>query len=118
MDRTVISCTLDAGSLKERMAWIAALNAGSLKSARRDGLTLTLDYSPTAVDDVRKLVASEQSCCSFLNFDIVEYPDFIRLSIVASEEAREAADALFAPFASRGKSDFTKACGCIGQCCA
>ena len=116
MDRTVISCTLDAKRLKERLAWIAALNARSLKSARRNGLTLTLDYVPAAVDDVRKMVAGEETCCGFLTFDIIEHRDFVRVSIVAPEDARDAAEAVFEPFASHMQLDGMKACGCIGEC--
>ncbi len=116
MDGAAISCTLNAGSLNERLAWIAALNARSLKSARREGLTLTLDYVPEAIDDVRKLVAGEQACCAFLTFDIVEHRDFVRVSIAAPEEARDAVDALFEPFASRGQANEIKTCGCVTEC--
>lgn len=116
MDDKVIACTLDAGNLKERLAWIASLNARSLRSSRRNGLTLTLDYAPSALDDVRTMVAGEQSCCSFLDFDIAEHPDVVRVSIVAPEEAREAAEALFEPFASRVRLDAAKPCGCKSEC--
>lgn len=117
MDKQVIACALDAGNLKERLAWIANLNAKSLKSSTRDGLTLVLDYDRSAAEDVRAMVASEQSCCSFLDFDVTEHPDLVRISIAASEEARDAAEALFEPFAARIIGpDHAKPCGCNTEC--
>lgn len=116
MDNDVIACSLDANSLKGRLASIASLNARSLKSWGRDDLTLTLDYDPKATDDVRKMVADEQGCCAFLNFRIVEHPDLVRVSIVAPESARDAAEALFGPFAARGHDAVARPCGCKSEC--
>lgn len=115
MDDAVIACTLDAGDLKERLAWIAGLNARALKSARQDDLTLTLDYAPEAIADVRKMVAGEQKCCAFLNFTIAQHPDAVRVSVVAPETAREAAQALFEPLSSK-RPLIQSACGCAPGC--
>jgi hypothetical protein len=116
MDDDVIACSLDAGQLKGRLEWIAALNARSLKSFSREELTLTLDYEPAAIADVRKMVEREQSCCAFLDFTIAERPGCVRVSIVAPENAREAAEALFEPFASRVVQEVARPCGCNGGC--
>lgn len=99
-DTAPIACSLDAGNLKQRLAWIAELNARALKASSRDGLTLALDYESDAIEDVRKLVAGEQACCAFLRFDIAPLADRVRLTIAAPEEAGEAAEALFGPFAA------------------
>lgn len=112
---TPIACTLDATNLKERLDWIAALNARWLRASRRDGLRLTLDYAPGALDDVRRMVAGEKACCAFLAFDIAERDGLVRLTIAAPEDAREAAEALFEPFASTG-GVAAKSCGCTGAC--
>ena len=117
MDETVIACTLDAGDLKERLAWIAGLNARALRSARRDGLKLTLDYAPEAIDDVRKMVAGEQTCCAFLKFTIAERSNVVRVSVEAPEAAREAAEALFEPLSSK-RPLAQSACGCAEGCAA
>jgi hypothetical protein len=116
-DPVPIACTLDAGNLKERLGWIADLNARSLLGSDRDGLTLTLDYELEAIEDVRKLVAGEQACCAFLSFEIADQPDRVRLTIAAPEEAREAAEALFEPFAARtAASVAARPCGCASEC--
>ena len=111
MDEAVIACTLDAGELRQRMAWIADLNARALRSARRDGLTLTLDYASEAIEDVRKMVAGEQECCAFLEFTIAKSANGVRVSVVAPEAAREAAEALFEPLSSK-QPLARSACGC------
>lgn len=114
-----IACTLDPGSLKKRLAWIADLNRRALQESHRDDLRLTLSYDPSAIVDVRRMVAGEQACCAFLDFDIVERPDVVAVSITAPEGAREAAEALFEPFAEQGnrKADAAvAACGCHAGC--
>ena len=115
MDDIPIACTLDAGNLKDRLASIASLNARSLKGSRRDGLTLTLNYLPSALEDVRKMVAGEQICCAFLDFRIQEEAEQVTVTIVAPEEAKEAAENLFRPFASRGRLA-ANSCGCRSEC--
>lgn len=114
-----IACTLDTGSLKERLDWIADLNRRALQTSLRNDLKLTLSYDPSAIDEVRRMVAGEQTCCAFLDFDIVERPDVVAVTITAPEGAREAAETLFEPFAQRGdrKPDTAvAACGCRSGC--
>jgi len=110
-----IACTLDAGNLNERLEWIADLNARALRRSRRDDLRLALDYEPGAIEEVRRMVAGEQDCCAFLAFDIAALDDVVRLTIVAPEAARDAAEALFEPFASKSGA-MARECGCVGAC--
>ncbi|MCW3847904.1 hypothetical protein OF829_11695 [Sphingomonas sp. LB-2] len=113
-DMAPIACTLDGGSFKTRMAWIADLNARVLKAVRRNDLRLELDYAPSALADVRLMVAQEQECCAFLNFELTEGEDVATLAITAPETARDAAEALFGPF--QGKTLQATDCGCTGGC--
>jgi hypothetical protein len=99
-----IMCTLAAGDYKNRMAWIAALNREALREKRRDDLRLALTYAPEAGERVREMVRREKRCCSFLEFDLREDADAVRLTIMAPEEAREAAELLFEPFQSTSPS--------------
>ncbi|GBQ26510.1 hypothetical protein HLH34_10845 [Gluconacetobacter azotocaptans] len=115
-DITPIACTLDAGSLKERLAWIADLNRRALLASHRDDLRLTLTYDPSTGDDVRRMVAGEQSCCAFLLFDVTERTDAVTVTITAPEDARAAAEALFEPFARRSADAAVAACGCRAGC--
>jgi hypothetical protein len=107
-----IACTLDAGEVATRLAWIAALNTASLLDCRRDDLRLELLYAPDARDDVLKLVQSEQACCAFLTFEVREERRGLRVIIEAPEAARDAAMFVFAPLQA-GKPGKTS-CGCCG----
>ncbi|ANY81289.1 hypothetical protein BB934_26265 [Microvirga ossetica] len=93
-----IACTLTPGEYKGRVDWIEALARQSLRSARREGLSLHLTYGPEAADAVRELVRKEQTCCAFLRFEMREDATGVHLSVTAPERAREAADLLFAHF--------------------
>jgi hypothetical protein len=70
-----------------------------LRHASRTPLTLTLTYAPEALDEVRDLVAKEQTCCAFLTFDLKSNASAVLLTITAPESAAEAADMLFDHFA-------------------
>jgi hypothetical protein len=110
-----ITCSLGTGSFKERIAWIASLNARSLTSSRRRDLALTLEYEPEALDDVRMLIRGEQACCAFLNFALDESTDKLIVTITAPESARDAADMLFEQFEAKS-ADAVTSCGCASGC--
>jgi hypothetical protein len=93
-----VACTLAAGDFRQRLAWIADLNRDALRAQHREGLRLQLTYAAAALDRMREVVAHERDCCAFLTFDLREEADTIRLVIEAPEDARDALDAVFAPF--------------------
>ena len=99
IDAEPIACTLNPGDYRNRTDWIEALAKQSLRSARRERLSLHLTYGPEAAEAVRDLVRKEQTCCAFLRFETREDAHGIHLSVTAPERARDAADLLFAHFA-------------------
>jgi hypothetical protein len=112
---TPIACTLGSGDFQERVAWIANLNRDALRSQHRDGLRLELTYAPAALDRVREMVKREQDCCAFLNFDVHQEKDAVRLVIEAPEGARDALDAVFEPFQAHEPA--ASVCGCSSAVC-
>jgi hypothetical protein len=97
-----IACTLQPGDYKERLAWIAELAREGLLDVSREDLRIELKYAPSVADRVREMVRKEQQCCAFLNFDLSEFDEGVRLTITAPERAREVADALFEQFLPAG----------------
>jgi hypothetical protein len=93
-----IACTLAPGDLRVRLDSIQALTHEALMGYTRDGLTLALRYAPGTIERVRAMVAGEQKCCAFLNFDVRQQSDALLVTITAPENARDAADELFAQF--------------------
>ena len=94
-----IACTLGASDFKERVAAIRDLARRSLRHASRTPLSLSLDYAPEAVEEVRDLVRNEQACCAFLGFHLQHDATGVFVTITAPAAAAEAADALFDHFA-------------------
>ena len=97
-DQQPIACTLTAGDLRDRLAWIAALNRDALPGYDRADLTLRLRYALHAVQHVGELMRQEQACCAFLTFEMREESDAVTLTIKAPEEARATVEALFEAF--------------------
>jgi hypothetical protein len=60
---------------------------------------LRLAYAPEAAGEVRKMIELERICCPFLNFDLNEKADAVRVTITVPETASgPVADAVFGPF--------------------
>jgi hypothetical protein len=114
IDAVPIACTLGADDLKARIAEIAALNDASLREHRRDDLELELMYAPGVRERVHEMIRREQECCTFLTFDLKDDADALRLIIRVPESAREAAEAVFAPFLSKSAADQGSGC-CAGE---
>lgn len=98
-DFVPIACTLTQGDFKERLQWIRNIASESLRDARREPSALHLTYDVSAAAQVREMVRKEEACCAFLHFDLREDVRGVHLSITAPEDAREAANDLFAHFA-------------------
>lgn len=105
-----IACTLSGSDAAARFAAIAALNLDALRTTRQSGLTLELDYDASAHDRVREFVRLEQACCAFLDFEISEIPNHVRVRITAPKEAGVGAEALFQQFAAGAMA--ASPCGC------
>ena len=106
--RAPIACTLQPRSYQERLAWLARLARDGLLGMSRDDLRLELRYAPGVADQVREMVAKEQACCAFLNFELSESGEDVRLTITAPERARDVADALFEQFVAAGVAPTSK----------
>ena len=99
-----IACTLQGTSSQERLAWIEELARDGLRAVTRDDLRLELSYTADVAGRVREMVGKEQVCCAFLNFELTETGEEVRLTIKVPERAREVADALFEQFVPSGVS--------------
>jgi hypothetical protein len=123
ISETPITCTLSAGDYRERLAQIADLARDNLRSYERDGLILGLRYDVEATERVKEMVRREQECCAFLTFDLREERDGLLLTIIAPEEARIAAEAMFDQFiepagaGAQGPARVALACACTAVAC-
>ena len=97
-----IACTVQGAGYRERLALIEELARDGLRAVTRDDLRLELRYAGDVASRVREMVAREQVCCAFLDFELTETSEEVRLTITAPERAREVADALFEQFVPSG----------------
>lgn len=107
-----IACALEPNALSARQEGIVSLAHRSLIHQHRDGSTLTVRYGRSASAELQKLVALEQECCAFLQFELREQADAIELRIVAPREAEAFAEQLFGAFVATPSSNR----GCSSAC--
>ena len=81
-----------------RLSELAELSQSALAGARREDLTLYLQYFPEAEERVRQMVKKEQECCPFLEFEVEPRSNCLALRITAPEAAREAIQDIYAQF--------------------
>lgn len=104
-----IACTLPLEELGQRYALIRELSRGALLRSHRTALTLHLTYDHSVAARVRQLVRQEQSCCAFLVFELAEDAEGVQLVITVPEQARDAADLIYAQFLAEAEPCSTDA---------
>lgn len=92
---SVIACNLASTDYRNRLKWIAQLNAAALRGYAREGTRIELTYDPAAAARVHEFVRGEQECCPFLEFTIHEDEKALIVTIEVPEDASDAADKLF-----------------------
>lgn len=110
-----MACTLERGSIGPRVAWIRGLAERSLLSHRLDGRTLRLVYRADAEEELRRIVALEQTCCVFLDFALKPTTAEMVMTITAPVGSESDVQWLFAQFLPEGRAA-PSACGCKGGC--
>ena len=77
------------------------MSRDALRGVERRGLTLELRYAPESLGRVRRLVEQERTCCAFLQFELHEGSDEVRLFVTAPAAAGEAVPDLLAELTGR-----------------
>ncbi len=90
-----IACTMDpSGMVDQLAAWRALLTHVEQRTRSLTNLRLSFDAS-TPLDELLRLVTTEQSCCSFLRFAITVDKRGVALEIRSSADGLAAVDTLF-----------------------
>lgn len=100
-DDKPIACSLDASELKQRLAAIAEIGAGSLISSETvgDRRLLRFQASEGTRRRLEEIVAAEAGCCSFLDLSLTVEPGELALTIAAPEGGQAIAEELARAFA-------------------
>ncbi len=108
-----IACTLDAGTMVERLHRIKALTDADLLSHELTGNQLRLVYQHGATNEVQAVVELERNCCAFLDFVVQEVKRSVVLTISAPAYVKGSAVWLFEHFLPSSRTQASKpACGC------
>jgi hypothetical protein len=91
-----IACTLDAGSMSDRLAeWQAILDRARSRTATRDDALRVEFDDEIALGELTRLVAAEQRCCAFFAFAITVDSRGIGLEVRVPDGATDIVTALF-----------------------
>ena len=95
-DVPVIACSLDAGSVPDRISdWQALVAQAVRREPITGGMALQFAASPELVAEVARLAAAEQDCCTFFTFTLQMTTDQVRLEVQAPDDAVDVVAAMF-----------------------
>lgn len=99
-DSTPLACSLGPGQLRERLAEIEAIGAGSLVGKTHDGGRHVLRFRAGGETERRleAIVAAESRCCSFLDLALDRTDGELTLTLAAPAGGEPVADGLAAAF--------------------
>lgn len=95
-----IACTLSPDGLAARQAEIRAVSREALISKHQDGPRAVLRFAAGAGvrERVAAIVAAEARCCAFLDMELADEPDALRLAIEAPADALPVLEELLRSF--------------------
>lgn len=95
-DAPPIACSLDAGSVPDRISdWRALVARAVSREPITGGTALQFDASPELVAEAARLAAAEQDCCTFFTFTLQMTTGQVRLEVRAPEDAADIVAAMF-----------------------
>ncbi|WP_255354803.1 MerR family DNA-binding protein [Cellulomonas sp. Leaf334] len=95
-DGPVIACSLDAGSVPDRISeWQALVARAVSRESITGGVALQFAASPELVAEVARLAAAEQDCCTFFTFTLTMTTGQVRLEVQAPQDAADVVAAMF-----------------------
>jgi hypothetical protein len=93
-----IACSLSAAESPQRLAEMSAIGHSSLLRAEIDGARAVLAFRAGAAEQLARIVTAEAECCAFLNMELDDMPDAVRLTIEAPTGAEPVLQDLVAAF--------------------
>jgi DNA-binding transcriptional MerR regulator len=95
-DAPAIACSLDAGSVPDRISdWQALVARAVSRAPAPGGVALEFVASPALVAEVARLAAAEQDCCTFFTFTLTMTTGRLRLGVEAPDDAADIVAAMF-----------------------
>jgi DNA-binding transcriptional MerR regulator len=87
--KEAVACSLDSGTLADRMAqWRAVAARATSRYEIDGGVGLAFEHDAVLTAEIARLAAAEYTCCSFLRFALAIDDAGMRLEITAPPHAR------------------------------
>ena len=94
----LVACALDTANQQKRLAnWAELLGQARAREETPDGVRYTFAAGDVLKTQIEALAAAEQSCCSFLEFEIGEAGDELDMTVTAPADGQEALRFIFWP---------------------
>jgi MerR family copper efflux transcriptional regulator len=94
----LIACSLDAREQKARIEeWADMLATATGREELSSGVRYSFPADGGLESRLRALAAAEQTCCSFMAFDIARVGEAVEMTVSAPSEGLEALRFVFAP---------------------
>ena len=95
-DLPLVACSLGAADQRTRLAeWAELLGEMTAREERPDGVRYVFAADAELRTRVEALAAAEQSCCSFLEFDVTQVGDQLELNVTAPPNGQAALRFIF-----------------------
>jgi hypothetical protein len=92
----LVACSLNAGDQRARLeAWRSLLSSASSRAEMPEGMCYVFRPPSEFAQRVRDLAAAEHDCCKFLDFEIVEQSDELRLTVTSHPVGQAALQFIF-----------------------
>lgn len=94
----LIACSLDASDQKARLnEWAELLATATGSEELSNGVRYLFPADLDVESRLRALAAAEQTCCSFLTFEIARVGEAVKMTVTSPAEGLDALRFLFAP---------------------
>jgi len=98
MDRRLplVACSLNGEDQRARLdAWVSLLASAASRAEVPAGMSYVFRPASVFARRVRDLAAAEGACCTFLDFEIVEQSDEVRLTVTSHPTGQAALRFIF-----------------------
>jgi hypothetical protein len=93
----LVACSLGAEDQRARLeAWRSLLASAASRAGVPGGMSYVFRPASVFVQRVRELAEAEHDCCTFLDFEIVEQSDELRLTVTSHPAGQAALRFIFA----------------------
>lgn len=95
-DQSIAACSLPGPELMDRIQqWSQVVQRATSREVGDGRIISTYPRDPGLLEELRKLIAAEADCCSFMKFEVTEVADKVVVEVGVPEEMNFVLAAMF-----------------------